>query len=97
MGSIFDQPFPVPEKVEGEALAQEQTCAVQENGKLRFAITIPKVPESVVKDGEARVREWALAEIEKTEEGRKWGEARRARAWKRIVVVRGGRVVNFVG
>jgi len=97
VGSIFDQPFPVPEKVEGEALAQEQTCAVQENGKLRFAITIPKVPESVVKDGEARVREWALAEIEKTEEGRKWGEARRARAWQRMVVVRGGRVVNFVG
>ncbi|MCJ1250535.1 Leucyl-tRNA synthetase, mitochondrial [Trapelia coarctata] len=97
VGTIFDQPFPVPENVEVQALQQEQACAVQENGKLRFAIRIPKAPESVAKGGEEMVREWVLGEIEKTEEGARWIGAREGREWKRVVVVSGGRVVNFVG
>ncbi|KAH0542402.1 hypothetical protein FGG08_003157 [Glutinoglossum americanum] len=66
----------------------ELTCAVQVNGKLRFVTTLN--PGGL--EGEA-LRDWLVATLEGAEEGKKWLGGRKA---KRVVVVRGGRVVNFV-
>ncbi|MCJ1396343.1 Leucyl-tRNA synthetase, mitochondrial [Xylographa bjoerkii] len=95
--SIFTQPFPItidgppPENI-------SQQCAVQENGKLRFAVAIPIAPEDLLKNkDQSNLCAWVIAEIEKTPEGARWLESRKGREWKRIVVVKGGKTVNFVG
>jgi leucyl-tRNA synthetase len=93
--SIFAQPFPVQQtSSEAPLKPKTQRCAVSVNGKLRFAVTIGTAPEGL--DGEARIQKWALEEIRKTKEGGPWLKTREQKVWKRIVVVKGGRGVNFV-
>jgi leucyl-tRNA synthetase len=85
--SILQAPWPVPVEVD----VVMQPCAVTENGKLRFVVDIPVVPqESSQKEAE----EWVLGEVGRTEVGRNWLAERKE--WKRVVVVKGGRTVNFV-
>lgn len=44
------------------------------------------------------VEEWVLGQIAETEEGKSWLRKKRERGgWRRVVVVKGGRTVNFVG
>ncbi|MCJ1472940.1 Leucyl-tRNA synthetase, mitochondrial [Lambiella insularis] len=96
-GTIFSQPFPTIDTVSTPQQAT-QKCAVQENGKLRFAITITRAREELLKENdEAKMRDWALKEIEKTEEGQKWFAAKMGKRWRRVVVAKEGRTVNFVG
>ncbi|KAL9118097.1 MAG: hypothetical protein Q9187_005362 [Circinaria calcarea] len=97
--SIFQHPFPTPEDV---PVSETQTCSVQENGKLRFTVEITRPPAELLGEGkEERFKEWVLGQIEGTEEGARWLRSRREReggkGWKRVVCVRGGRTVNFVG
>ena len=93
--SIFQHPFPTREAVPA---SDRQTCTVQENGKLRFAVSISKAPEELLGKGrEAELREWVLGQIEGTEEGERWLGERKGKGWTRVVCVRGGRTVNFVG
>ncbi|MCJ1285538.1 Leucyl-tRNA synthetase, mitochondrial [Xylographa opegraphella] len=95
--SIFTQSFPTANDA-ASPRKLSQPCAVQENGKLRFAVAIPAVPEDLlVNKDQSSLIAWVVAEIEKTPEGAKWRESRKERAWKRIVVVKGGKTVNFVG
>lgn len=70
-----------------------RTCAVQVKGKLRAAVQIPPTPEGL--EGDA-LREWAVEEILKTEEGGKLAETMDLKAARRVIVVRGGSTVNFV-
>lgn len=130
--SIFSHPFPTPDASDSlSARARAtQTCVVQENGKLRFAVEIGRVPDyllgstSASPDGglerdsggeSERRRElerWVLGELRGTEVGRRWLRGRGSggkgeggsgegaeveKSWRRIVVVKGGRTVNFVG
>ena len=93
--SVFDNPFPVPDGSIAIFKESTQTCAVQENGKLRFAIQISQVPTELLKKvNEAALEAWVLGELKKTEEGNNW--LARGRKWKRIVVIKGGKTVNFV-
>ena len=93
--SIFDNPFPVPDGSLAKFKQDKQTCAVQENGRLRFAIEISKLPAEMTEKGnEVAAKEWVLTEISKTDEGKKW--MLKATEWKRVVVVKGGKTVNFV-
>ena len=96
--SIFEEPWPVYDE-SASAARNVQTCAVQENGKLRFAVSIPVAPDDLLVksrgDG-AELREWVLKEIGKTEEGGKWFGKHGGRKWKRVVCVKGGKTVNFV-
>ena len=95
--SIFDQPFPKADDYITKKLeSKTQQCVIQENGKLRFVIDILTPPTQVVCDKD-ELQAWLLARIESSEEGRRWLMKRDGRGWKRVVVVRGGRVVNFVG
>ena len=105
---------------------KNQTCAVQENGKLRFAVEINTPPEYLLtfgdgdgggtggkgeKEGMGELERWVLREIWGTERGRGWFEGKGwdgvgeeeggdgtagKKRWKRVIVVRGGRTVNFV-
>ena len=100
--SVFNHPFPPAsatdiKTLEARTSTSEQTCAVMENGKLRFTVPIELAPEGM--EGE-ELQEWVVAQIDKTIEGRlglwRMREAREGRQWRRMVVVKGGRTVNFV-
>ncbi|KAK6584686.1 hypothetical protein PZA11_002910 [Diplocarpon coronariae] len=96
-GSVFKQPFP---KVDGTfemLVPSTQKCAVQVNGKLRLVLEIDKPGEGVpVKQLEA----WMVKQILETVEGKEKltgkGQSVDIRKAKKVVVVQGGRAVNFV-
>ncbi|KAL1998846.1 hypothetical protein VTN02DRAFT_5490 [Thermoascus thermophilus] len=109
--SIFSAPWPSPllDEAQSEALSSRggQTVAVQINGKLRFTVTIPRFVASTTtsettirraeQDTAAEEQGWILSRILETDEGRLW--LREKNDWekrRRVVVVRGGRVVNVV-
>ncbi|KAK0651799.1 hypothetical protein B0T16DRAFT_320970 [Cercophora newfieldiana] len=81
--------FPVADGSEKLIQPRRQACAVQINGKVKFVAEIPKPPS--VKGDE--LRDWIVAELLKTEEGRSKLGSLEA---KKIIVVREGKLVNFV-
>ncbi|CAK7216257.1 coenzyme A transporter [Sporothrix bragantina] len=74
-----------------------QNCAVQINGKLRLAVDIPRVPAHLKGN---KLSAWLSATILATEEGQArltGGEGRPdIRQAKKTIVVRDGKLVNFV-
>ncbi|KAK4104846.1 leucyl-tRNA synthetase [Parathielavia hyrcaniae] len=78
----------------GALQPRKQTCAVQVNGKLKVVVDIPK-PSGLVGDG---LRDWIVGEILQTDEGRSRlinGTFDVTRA-KKVIVIRDGKLVNFV-
>ncbi|KAI9762874.1 MAG: Leucyl-tRNA synthetase, mitochondrial [Chaenotheca gracillima] len=110
--SIFETPFPTASNAELPDLQPTQTCAVQINGKLRFTIDVPRLssdlPNKLVYDPRRqnsddvethKTIEALINAVLATEEGKHWLGSEplaRVQAAKKIIVVRGGRVVNFV-
>jgi leucyl-tRNA synthetase len=92
--SIFAHPFPTADETLDLLASQTQTCAVQVNGKLKFAAAIA-LPDRRLRGKDLET--WIVREILGTEEGKTKLvgplDVRRAR---RVVVVRGGKTVNFV-
>lgn len=70
-----------------------QTCAVQVNGKVKVAVDIP-MPEETLQDKELQA--WIVDRILETEGASKLGDADKIRSAKKTIVVRRGKVVNFV-
>ncbi|KAJ4403981.1 coenzyme A transporter, partial [Neurospora sp. IMI 360204] len=73
-GSLFDVTskaarFPTPDGTEAILKSRKQTCAVQLNGKTKFAVEIGTPPAGLEKDTE-KLREFIVAEVLRTEEGR---------------------------
>lgn len=106
--SIFTSPFPTPDSSLTTAhRPRRQTCVVQENGRRRLALEIPMPGDTDCLAGggtasmDEQLQQWAVKCIADTEQGKTWlemaRERRGGREWKKIVVVRGGKVVNFVG
>lgn len=109
--SIFDAPFPTPDGSIATPYSRRQICVVQENGRRRLAVDIPVPNDNLLGQGgddplvagskKAKLREWAVAQIARTEDGKAWlsaaRERRGGRDWTSVVVVGGGKVVNFVG
>jgi leucyl-tRNA synthetase len=94
--SIFTSPFPIPDSTLSLLKPRSQRCAVQVNGRLRFAIDIPIPPPSL--DHDALVV-WAKERIFDSPEGRRLlrpGDGKDVTNAKKVIVVKGGRVVNFV-
>lgn len=85
--------FPVPDGTLPLMKLRTQTCAVQVNGKLRVAVDIPRPEESLKKE---ELESWVVDTILQADGASKLGDADRLRAARKIVVVRGGRTVNFV-
>ncbi|KAJ9131103.1 Leucyl-trna synthetase [Pleurostoma richardsiae] len=86
--------FPVPDGTLAVLQPRKQSCAVQVNGKLRCVVDIPQSPNM---EGD-ELKGWIVDEILKTEEGQaKLGSGKfDIRAAKKAVVVRDGKLVNFV-
>ncbi|KAK3403514.1 leucine--tRNA ligase precursor, mitochondrial [Sordaria brevicollis] len=102
--SLFDAKneqarFPVPDGTEGLLKSRKQTCAVQLNGKTKFAVEIGTPPAGLLeKNAEEKLREFIVAEVLRTEEGRQKLEGRGVDVSKakKVIVVRGGKLLNVV-
>lgn len=98
MGSVFNYPFPTSDGTYEMLAPQKQPCAVQINGKLRVVVNIP-LPDTELKGKE--LEQWIIEEIVGTKEGKEklqGGEKGKVdiRKAKKVVVVKGGKTVNFV-
>ncbi|KAE9373992.1 mitochondrial leucyl-tRNA synthetase-like protein [Stipitochalara longipes BDJ] len=100
-GSIFDQPFPTTDGTFEMLAPSTQSCAVQVNGRLRLVVQIPTLPAGL--NGN-ELEEWIVKEILGTDEGKRklsggsekgkpLSDIRKA---KKVIVVKGGKTVNFV-
>ena len=99
--AIFASPWPTPllRAEEADALSARggQTVAVQVNGKLRFTVTIPRRQSPTTPDNAQEEQDWVVSRILETDEGRAW--LRERNDWekrRRVVVVKGGKLVNVV-
>jgi leucyl-tRNA synthetase len=99
--SIFDDPFPVEDGTFDMLASETQTCAVQINGKLKFAVKIPIPPERLTGPN---LEIWIKKEILETKEGntRLTGRMEKGkksvdiRQAKKVIVVKRGKTVNFL-
>ena len=91
---VFTERFPTVDAF--PALApRSQTVAVMQNGKLRFTVEVP-VPTSRLLQGDKvdELQRWLMDKLRASARASKWLEGRE---WKRVVVARGGKTINFVG
>ncbi|KAA8636402.1 hypothetical protein SMACR_02658 [Sordaria macrospora] len=93
--------FPVTDGTEAILKSRKQTCAVQLNGKTKFVVEIGTPPAGLLekgKDAEEKLREFIVGEVLRTEEGRAKLEGRGVdvNKAKKVIVVRGGRLLNVV-
>ncbi|CAN8095699.1 unnamed protein product [Discula destructiva] len=85
--------FPVPDGTLPLMKPRTQACAVQVNGKVRVVVDIPR-PDESLKDEELKA--FIVDRILETDDASKLGDADKVRTAKKIIVVRGGKTVNFV-
>ena len=102
--SILSSPWPstllTPEQVEILSSRGGQTVAVQINGKLRCAVTIPRM-ESASPQGKnspsQEEQDWIISRVLETAEGKAWlCEKNDWEKRRRVIVVKGGKLVNVV-
>ena len=87
--------FPEPDGSLSYSQSRSQACVVQVNGKLKFATEIATPPEHIP---EEELKLWVLRRVLESPEG---GAACRKSKWniqeaRKIIVARGGRVLNLV-
>lgn len=85
--------FPVADGTLPLLKPRTEVCAVQINGKLRVAVDIPRPADEMTED---ELRPWIVDRIFEAEGAAKLGDADKIRAAKKVIVVRRGKVVNFV-
>jgi leucyl-tRNA synthetase len=93
--SIFEARFPEPDGSLEILQKRTQTCAVQVNGKLKFALDIPKPPTDL---GAEELKSWVTERITSADEWKsKFADDRyRLDKARKIIIVRGGKTINFV-
>ncbi|KAL4967268.1 leucine--tRNA ligase NAM2 [Aspergillus stella-maris] len=99
--AIFDCPWPTSPLTPKQAGVLEarggQVVAVQINGKLRFTVTVPSMLSGTTAESGATEQDYLLSRILETEEGRLW--LREKNDWekrRRVIIVKGGNLVNIV-
>lgn len=85
--------FPVPDGTLPLMKPREQPCAVQINGKVRAVVDIPIPAEGMARE---QMEAWIVDAITRKLEATKLPTAADLRAAKKIIVVKNGKVVNFV-
>ncbi|KAK2602420.1 hypothetical protein N8I77_008954 [Diaporthe amygdali] len=85
--------FPVPDDTLSCMKPRVQSCAVQINGKVRDVLEIPVPPEGMKQE---KVEGWVVDEILRNAGGKKLPAVEDLRAAKKVIVVKNGKVVNFV-
>ena len=92
--SIFHERWPEEDGSIVELENRGQTCAVQENGKFRFAIEIERPPDGLNQSSNlAALKQWAVDQIEGTKQGKLFLENK---TYDAMHVIRNGKTVNFV-
>jgi leucyl-tRNA synthetase len=99
--SIFKEPFPTTDGTFEMLAPGSQSCAVQVNGRLRLVVEIPTLPANL-KGKE--LEKWMVKEILSTKDGEKRlkGGSDKGkplvdiRKATKVIVVKGGKTVNFV-
>ncbi|KAJ5972702.1 uncharacterized protein N7479_002620 [Penicillium vulpinum] len=102
--SILSSPWPstllTPDQAEALSTRGGQTVAVQINGKLRCAVTIPRM-ESQSPQGKSapsqEEQDWIVSRVLETAEGKLWLQEKND--WekrRRVIVVKGGKLVSVV-
>ncbi|PWY83032.1 leucyl-tRNA synthetase [Aspergillus heteromorphus CBS 117.55] len=103
--ALLDSPWPTPlltlEEADILSARGGQIVAVQVNGKLRFTVTIPRrLSPTTTTEGSGTVTEeqdWIISRVLETDEGRVW--LREKNDWekrRRVIVVKGGKLINVV-
>lgn len=108
--AIFTCPWPKPlltaEQADVLSARGGQTVAVQINGKLRFTATIPRMLSATTREdpsgkGKAGMstdeQDWIISRVLESNDGRVW--LREKNDWekrRRVIVVKGGKLVNVV-
>ncbi|KAI2791640.1 Leucine--tRNA ligase [Penicillium oxalicum] len=95
-------PLLTPEQVEALSARGGQTVAIQINGKLRCAVTIPCMEQSPTapsggKGPSKEEQDWIVSRVLETTEGKLWLQEKND--WekrKRVIVVKGGKLMNVV-
>ena len=97
-GNMWPEAFLSPEAESAlKSMLTEMTCAVQVNGKLRFTARVPKTKEEDQKNVPQEQVDRILEAILATEEGKLWLNERNSWAdRKKVIVVKGGQLVNVV-
>ncbi|KAI9778359.1 MAG: Leucyl-tRNA synthetase, mitochondrial [Geoglossum umbratile] len=90
--NILVSPWPAYNPLPTNNTVPDLTCVVQVNGKLRFTTMFSPGPPRELAGEE--LKDWLVERLEGSEEGKKY-LVRREKP-KRVVVARGGKVVNFV-
>lgn len=91
--SVFSFPFPRPDGSLAWLGPSTQPCAVQINGKLKCVAHIP-IPDSGLEGGSLQA--WATEKIIATEEGKKLQTRTDITKARKVIIVQGGKTVNFV-
>ncbi|OLN85026.1 Leucine-tRNA ligase, mitochondrial [Colletotrichum chlorophyti] len=94
-GSIFETRFPTKDNTLSLLKPRKQPVAIQINGKLRGVVEVPNPPPGL---GGEELRDWMVAEVLKSDEGKaKFGGGQfDVRSPKRVILARGGKTINFV-
>ena len=106
--SILSSPWPTPlltsEQADALSARGGQTVAIQINGKLRCAVTIPQIPSPATVSPQGKTpapsqeeQDWIISRVLETAEGKLW--LRERNDWekrRRVIVVKGGKLVNVV-
>jgi leucyl-tRNA synthetase len=105
--SIHASSWPTPllssEQVDALSARGGQTVAIQINGKMRCAVNIPRMPSAAPtsqgkKSGPTQEeQEWIIGHVLETTEGKFW--LKEKNDWekrRRVIVVKGGKLVNVV-
>ncbi|TAQ87048.1 hypothetical protein B7494_g4633 [Chlorociboria aeruginascens] len=95
--SIFSSRFPETDETYDMLAPQTQSCAVQINGKFKFTIDIDIPPTQMSMDN---LEGWIMLMVLKSKEGKKRFGSEEGkidiRASKKVIVVKKGKLVNFV-
>jgi len=91
--SVFDSEFPEMDGTIEWFPPTTQPCAVQVNGKLKAVVELP-IPEKGL--GGEELNKWLTGELLATDEGKKLEQKLHITEAKKIIVVHGGKTINFV-
>jgi leucyl-tRNA synthetase len=92
--SVFDYPYPTEDGSYEMLTPDTLKCSVQINGKLRCVVELDK-PDSILKGKD--VDDWIVSEILGSQEWKdKVGQKVDVSIAKKVIVVKGGKLVNFV-
>jgi leucyl-tRNA synthetase len=91
--SVFDSEFPEMDGTIEWFPPTTQQCAVQVNGKLKTVVELP-IPEKGL--GGEELNKWLTGELLATDEGKKLEQKLHITEAKKVIVVHGGKTINFV-